>query len=211
MSEEQTQVADKPEVGAGSPAGARWFFSRYAELSITMSPQDKRLSHDDKTVIEIKAHRINFTRRGKPNAFIGRGMLGKDIPEADGTDKNQNRYWGIFHVECPSEKEMERIEKIRGEGGRLTRSEEKKLISMEQIKFLREHEYYRMTTQDNVVEANPLLKELNFDPCCKDQAEHTAVLARKAGGEDRTPDPKAPAEVVGTLPKARVSVPKKTS
>ncbi len=181
--ENETPEDSAPEVGIGSPDGPRWFISRCPEWTTTVEPETKTILGD--TVVIKKAKRLTFKMQAKPHRFIGRGYNEKGNEMGD---KNQNRLWGVLYVEGESD-------------------DDKRIID-----YLRKHENYRMTVQDNAPEANPLLKELTYNPAGRGDkpAEAVAVRPGRVPSGDKRRDPAAPAEDASTArPAARIGVKKK--
>lgn len=162
------------------PEGTRWFISRYPELSITVSPAGFFL---DKNLNEHSrsAKRLLFIKEVMPRNLRGAGSLtkGGNLDDLDQGDRNASPFWGILKVEDPAV-----------------------------IAFLRKHEYYRTTAQDNRLSSGMRLKELAWDPSELERGEGVAVKGVQAPEIYETP---APEEKPARLPKARVGARKKTA
>ena len=129
----------------------RWFVSKFAELVITMVPADHVVIGNKE--VRQRARRITFRRMIKPPKYWGTGLLGSEGSEGvDGTDRNASRYCSIFSTDDP-----------------------------EVLEFLRNHEYYRTSVQDNQLTKHfQPLEQLDFDPeKAYKPGEGVAVVARK--------------------------------
>lgn len=177
---------DEKQVGHGSKPGKRWFVSLYPELSITLKAADIIVSDLGKERAQ-KAVRILFTKQVKPLRYQGDGMLGSN--NHTGTDKNDNAFWGVFAIDDP------------GEGEPKTDKERK---AKEVLAFLRDHEYYRTTVQDNKAESKAKLKELDWDPRILETGSGNGVLAR---GREKIENPgvAAPEDTRSAKPAGRVA------
>lgn len=170
MSNENQQA---PRVGVGSPKGRRYFISGDPELSITVKPQDIIVGENGRERPQ-KAIRILFVKGVKPRRLRGTGYLGTDNP--DGTDRNDNVYWGTYSTDD---------EAI--------------------IDFLRRHEFYKNTAQDNKLERGLHLriKELDWNPDELPKGEGVSVKGIQEPEKVETP---APEEGQAARPKARMGV-----
>lgn len=171
-----------PRVGAGSPAGKRWFISKYPEWSVTVQPQEAR----DPSGFVKKPIRVLFIKQVKPWSLQGDGLLGSG--NVTGTDKNDNPAWGVFPIEDP------------GPEPKSEKDKRNRLI----IDFLRGMEQYRSTPQDNACQSGAKLKELDWDPRTLGDGLGNRVVAR--GRQPLgNPGPEAPAETRADKPAARVA------
>ena len=175
-----TQKAPAPRVGKGSPAGGRWFVTGSPEMTITVKPQDIIVSDTGKERAQ-KPVRIAFLRQAKPQKFIGSGMLGRANQGeggGDGTDRNQPHMWGVYYTDNPAV-----------------------------LAFLREHEMYQKTLQDNVPEINLHLKikELDWDPRAIPGAGDHTVRRFEAPSNEAT-DPIPPSNGAREVPAANVGI-----
>lgn len=171
MSETQEQAN---KVGAGSPAGTRWFVSRFPELSITVKPEDWQ-QDDNGKFHKVKGKYVRFKKEVKPRKLRGSGFLETG---GDGTDRNDSVFWGVVKIE------------------------DQKIID-----FLRNHEFYKMTTQDNRLDRNMKLKELSWNP--DTLGDRTSGLVDRRGeslGQDEDPAVASPKESAPDKPRAKVSV-----
>lgn len=178
-----------PRVGKGSPVGKRWFVTGCPEQTITMVPHKPKEGNER----EVKARRINFIKQVKPSSLQGEGKLGSE--NHGHTDANDNPSWGVFIVEPRAKKE----------GSRDLRVEE----DQETIDFLRDHEYYRHTHQDNVPTSGLMrrIKELDYDPRTLGAGTGRGVFARGRNVEEATAagTEAAPADKPRDPSKARVA------
>lgn len=113
----------------------RWFVSKYAEAVITITPADHVVIAGHE--VRQKAVRLVFKKMLKPPRYWGTGLLGSSGSEGvDGSDRNSARYCSVLKTEDPAV-----------------------------IEFLRKHEWYLTSVQDNQLDKNfQPLEELDFDP-----------------------------------------------
>jgi hypothetical protein len=173
-----------PATGKSSPAGRRWFISKYPELTLTKKPADIIVSDNGKERPQ-KPQRIPFMKQMKPAHLKGTGLLGRaNADGGDGSDRNDSHFWGVFTTE-----------------------------DQEIIDWLRDHEYYRTTRQDNVLEREMKLKELDWDPRAK-PSDGGGLVARRTvadlNGDPKNDAPQAPEEGVAARPRTRVMLGKKS-
>lgn len=195
MSEEGTT----PRVGAGSPAGKRWFVCKYPEWTTTMVPEDVIVSDRGKERKQ-RPVRIAFTKQVKPWRFQGDGLLGSNNPT--GTDRNDNPFWGVYAVDIPTEEDVQKIENKVNKDLPISPNDRKLLLAKEIVDFLRGHEFYRQTHQDNQCESKPLLKELDWDPRTLETGGGVGVFAR---GREKVSNPaQAPTDGSAVRPSAKI-------
>lgn len=169
-----------PRVGPGSKPGLRYFVTKYPELSITMVAADAEIVGGQ--VVQKKGKAVRFHKEAKPYALKGKGQLNTDSRDSgeDLGDRNDPPFFGVYTTSDP---------KI--------------------IDFLRGHEYYRMTRQDNQLEPMPWLKELDWDPMTLHAGKSGGGVGVR-GGSDLEPTPPVigtpPAEGQAGRPRARVGV-----
>ena len=127
-----------------------------------------------------KVHKV----KGKDIAFAKevkpRRLRGKgDLSrDGDGTDLNDSVYWGILKTDDPVV-----------------------------IDFLRKHEYYRGTAQDNKLDRNMRLKELNWDPgALRDRASGLVTVKEEKFGPNDDLSVAPPDELFEARPKAKIGV-----
>lgn len=187
MAEKTEAQTPAPRVGKGSPVGKRWFVTGCPNQTITILPHKPKEGNER----EQKARRINFISQVKPASLQGEGKLGSH--NHTGTDSNENPAWGVFVVEP----------KVKKEGKDLRVDQDQ-----ETIDFLREHEYYLTTHQDNTPTAGLMrkIKELDYDPRTLGAGVGRGVFAR---GHNQTeapaPETEAPADKPASAGKARVA------
>ena len=170
-------------VGAGSPAGPRWFVTKYPSWTATIIPEDYLLGEGGRTVKQ-KALRAVFKRIVKPRKLVDtQGELGSENP--GGGDRNASRWMGVFSIVDPGQNPTDK----------------NGILARKVIDFLRGHEQFRKTTQDNRLSANPELSELNWDPQLKKTAEGAALNRRVSLDQS---DESVPIEEAPEAQKARV-------
>lgn len=158
MAEKETDKVEKPKIGPGSPAGKRWFVTRYPELVLTLIPEDHIIVQG--VAVKQKPTRVQFIKQLKPARLLGAGYLGTVNSErGDGSDLNDALEWGVAVVE-----------------------------DSKTIEALRAHPYYRETVQDNRVERNSKLKELDWDPRVLPSAGRAMRGYGRDDAADRGPD-----------------------
>lgn len=179
--------SEAPRVGPGSPAGKRWFVTGCPNQTITIVPHKPKEGSER----EQKARRINFISQVKPASLQGEGKLGSH--NLTGTDANDNPSWGVFVVD-PKPKKDGKEQKVEDDA--------------ETIEFLRAHEYYRTTHQDNVPIAGLVrkIKELDYDPRTLGAGQGRGVFARgRNAPEPSGVGAEAPADNPAHAGKARVA------
>lgn len=148
------------EVGAGSPKGPRWFVTKYPDWTTTLTPEDW-IVHEGGRTVKQKPVRLVFKRVIKPRRLVSTsGILGSENHE--GGDMNASRWLGVYAIMDPG-------------ANPATKND---ILARAIIDFLRGHEYYRKTGQDNRLPPNPELIELSWDPTLKKTANGVAVSRR---------------------------------
>ena len=147
-------------VGHDSPRGARWFVTKYPSWKTTIVPEDTLLAEGGRTVKQKGVYAV-FKRIVKPRKLVDtQGELGTENP--GGGDRNASRWMGVFFAVDPGPNPETKDQKL----------------ARKVIDFLRDHEYYRKTPQDNRLSPNPELVELTWDPQLKKTAEGAALSRR---------------------------------
>ncbi len=128
-----------------------YYVSKYAELTLTRIPEEVIVGEGGRERKQ-RAKRIMFNKCVMPRKLRGEGFLGRDAGgQSQGGDKNSNVFWGVFSTSDADE-----------------------------IAFLRNHEYYRRTAQDNKIHAEIMLKELDWDPMLLERGEGVRVSGGKS-------------------------------
>lgn len=173
------------DVGAGSPKGPRWFVTKFPEWTTVMTPEDW-IVHEGGRTVKQKAQRLVFKKIVKPRRLVStQGELGTENP--DGGDRNASRWMGVFSVVDPGTDPKTKQE----------------ILARQVVDFLRAHEYYRKTAQDNRLSANPELVELSWDPTLRKTAPGAAVSRRVSLDQH---DQEAPLDDAPKPAKARVGL-----
>ena len=158
MADEKEAKSEKPKIGPGSPAGKRWFVTRYPELVLTLTPEDHIIVPG--VAVKQKPTRVQFIKQLKPARLLGAGYLGTvNTERGDGSDLNDALEWGVAVIE-----------------------------DAKTIEVLRAHPYYRETVQDDRVERNAKLKELSWDPRVLPSAGRAMRGYGRDEAADRGPD-----------------------
>lgn len=177
------------DVGAGSPKGRRWFVTKFMAWTTTMTPEDW-IVHEGGRTVKQKPVRLVFKKIVKPRKLVStQGVLGTENPE--GGDMNASRWLGVYEIFDPGANE---------EGKAETKND---ALSRQILAFLRAHEYYRKTAQDNRLAPNPELIELTWDPTLKKTAPGVAVSRRVSLDQH---DEEAPLDAVPAPKKASVGL-----
>lgn len=100
--------------------------------------------------------------------------------DPDKSDRNDSPYWGLYNTS-----------------------------NEEELEFLRNHEYYKATTQDNKVERQMKLKELSWDPSGMAKGLGRGVVAQQVSFDEKDiMVASVPSDSPAEGPKARVGLKK---
>ena len=175
----------RTDVGPGSPEGPRWFVTKYPSWTTNPVPEDILIVEGGRTVKQ-KGVRLRFKKVVKPRKLVSTtGVLGSENP--DGGDMNACRWLGVYEIVNPGDKPTTKNE----------------ILARTIIDFLRGHEYYRKTAQDNRLSPNPELIELTWDPTLRKTANGVAVNRRVSLDQH---DEEAPLDEAPRPAKARVGL-----
>ena len=184
----------RTDVGAGSPAGPRWFVTKYPAWSTTLVPEDW-IVHEGGRTAKQKPVRLVFKRIVKPRKLVSTdGELGSENP--GGGDRNASRWLGVFAVHDP--------------GPDYDKANKNDVLARQVVDFLRGHEYARKVVQDNRLPANPELIELSWDPTLRQKADAIAMSRRVTldQNDEEAPDDNAPVAKRASIGLTRRPAPK---
>jgi hypothetical protein len=181
------KTAETPRVGVGSKPGVRFFITQFPELRITVKPAD--VKDVGGQAVQVKGEYAMFTKMQKPWDYKGRGRNNTATRESgeDLGDANDPVFWGLLVVDGRT-KEGEAL-----------------------LTFLRGHQYYKRTVQDNECERMPLLKELDWDPATllktkPRRGSHGVDVQPAAEGSGEEEGPQPPADGRASAPRGRTGL-----
>lgn len=190
MSDEKQKA---PVTGKGSPAGMRWFVTRFPGYCQEVVAEKVLDENGNKRPYL----RIAFKSEAKSNLMVGHGHLGTD--NKGGSDTNANKKYGLLAIADPGPGPFNKDDVDTDENG-WTKGDRRKIINT-----LRMTSHFRCTPQDNEFRVTSRLVELNWDPAEIRTHEASMVVAgssrpmsRPIAGSPEDTAPEPPKKPVGS-------------